>query len=769
MYKATLAGNPLDAVIDSFASHNFMAHKDVKRIGLNIEKVDDMEVELGNGSKTDIMGKCSAVLNMNGHLSNVTIYVIHMHDETENPLLILGRTWLKAHNPAIDWRSNKCTIIRQDGTQVTITAKRNSDRPASTTVFKMMSFRKLQKAIKSRNCELYAVQLTKKLVDSIREADCSPPFRELLSEFHDIFREDLPADLPPTRGMDFEINLKPGETPPVRPVIRLSTKELKELKKQLRNLLEKGLIRPSTSPYGAPVFFIKKKNGDLRMVCDYRALNKITIPDANPIPLINETLDQISGANIFSQIDLIWGYHQMRVKKEDCHKTAIRTRFGSFEWKVLCFGLRNAPAAFTRLLSNLLQELHGECMVLFLDDILIYSKSEKEHKHHLQRLFEILRKNKIYIRPSKCKFGASEVEYLGYTLNSEGISTQGRLVKAVTDWPTPKSVKDVQRFLGLSNFYRRFIKNYAAIVRPISDLIRKKSFSWNEEQTKAFESLKIALTTAPVLRHPKHECQFVLTTDASKHAVGATLEQDGHPVAFLSHRLSDTETRWDTGDQELLAVMIALREWTVYLRDRSFVLKTDHEPIRYLQSKPKLSGRQMRWLDELQSFDFKVEHIPGSKNKATDALSRCVNVSQFKSLRLQEKSLMNEIREAYHDDEWAQNLLAVLRDNQTFPNRKTELYVHKFVYEKSLLYWIGSRSKRVYIPNVQSLRRKAIKSIHEPAHFATEKTYYASTRYFYWKGMYRDIERLYLRVVSVKGTKTIGPLDKVYYSHMKFQ
>lgn len=458
----------------------------------------------------------------------------------------------------------------------------------------------------------------------MKDVDCAPPFRELLSEFHDIFREELPQDLPPTRGMAFEINLKPGESPPVRPVIRLSTSELKELKKQLRKLLDKGLIRPSTSPYGAPVFFVKKKNGDLRMVCDYRALNKITISDANPIPLINETLDQISEASVFSQIDLIWGYHQMRIKEEDCHKTAIRTRFGSFEWKVLCFGLRNAPAAFTRLLSHLLQELYGDCMVLYLDDILIYSQSIEAHKRHLRKLFEILRRNKIYIRPSKCKLGASEVEYLGYTVNAEGVSTQGRLVKAITEWPTPKSVKEVQRFLGLSNFYRRFIKNYAAIVRPVSDLVRQKGYQWNQDQQDSFEALKKAMTSASVLHHPKHDSEFVVTTDASKYGVGATLEQNGHPVAFLSHRLSDTESRWDTGDQELLAAMIALREWAVYLRDTKFTLRTDHEPIRYLQSKAKLSGRQMHWLDELQSFDFKVEHISGSKNSAADALSRCV-------------------------------------------------------------------------------------------------------------------------------------------------
>lgn len=193
----------------------------------------------------------------------------------------------------------------------------------------------------------------------LEKLDPTKDFKDIITEYQDIFREELPEELPPARGMEFEINLKPGESPPVRPVLRLSQRELKELKIQLQKYLDKGLLRPSSSPFGAPVFFVKKKNRELRMVCDYRALNKITIPDASPIPLIDETIDQVAGANIFSQLDLIWGYHQMRLKEEDCHKTAIRTRFGSFEWRVLCFGLTNAPAAFSRLLASLFQELLG--------------------------------------------------------------------------------------------------------------------------------------------------------------------------------------------------------------------------------------------------------------------------------------------------------------------------------------------------------------------------------------------------------------------------
>ena len=287
------------------------------------------------------------------------------------------------------------------------------------------------------------------------------------------------------------------------------------------------------------------------MVCDYRALNKITIKDANPLPLIDEALDQVAEATVFSKIDLICAYHQMRLKEEDCHKTAIRTWFGSFEWKVLFFGLTNAPASFTRLISTLLRELNSECLVLFLDDVLVCFSSIEEHKRHLRSLFEILRKSKLYAKKSKCIVGFLEVDFVGYRIDKKGLHMRKTLVDAILEWPTPSSVRDVQSFIGLANFYRKFIFRYACIVRPISDILRTKRFVWGDAQKNSFVALKRALTTAPVLRHANSSKVFTVSTDASKYAVGATLSQEGHPIAYLSHRLSETEERWDTGDQEL--------------------------------------------------------------------------------------------------------------------------------------------------------------------------------------------------------------------------
>ena len=328
----------------------------------------------------------------------------------------------------------------------------------------------------------------------------SKPYNDVVDEFSDVFMDELPNELPPMRHVNFSIRLKQDEPPPVKPVIRLSPEELIELKRQLKLLLSKGLIRPSCSPYGAPEFLVHKKEVDLRMVCDYRALNKIsTIHDSNPIPLISKTLDQVCEGKIFSKIDLLGAYQQMRIVEEDIPKTAIRTRFGSFEWFVLCFGLTNAPASFTRLLSHLLRELQGECLSNFLDDILVYSSDEKSHKEHLRQLFTVLRGNKLYAKRSKCAIGQQKVEFLGYCVDSEGISTQDRLVRAINEWPVPKNVRHVQQFVGMCNYYRKFIRKYADVMRPITDLLRRKGeFLWSTEQNEAFALIKQKLTNAPV-------------------------------------------------------------------------------------------------------------------------------------------------------------------------------------------------------------------------------------------------------------------------------
>lgn len=732
--KGRLNGIPVSVNVDSEAYHVFMSLDTARQCGLNLEE-DRSEVELGDSSKTTVHGTVTATLQVSGASSTERIYVLQGPDKNTARTVIVGRKWLRQHEPQINWRTRELKLKREDGKTYIVRPKlyRNTREKIQIS---HISLKRMKKMVRKGDCELFTVRLNPQDGGmKIRE-----DFTDITEEFNEIFVDELPSQLTPKRDVDFEIKLKSDEPPPVRPVIRLSVDELKELKRQLQKLLEKGLIRSSASPYGEPVFFVKKKSGELRMVCDYRALNKITIADSNPLSLIGEAIDQVKGATVFSQLDLIGAYHQMRIREEDCEKTAIRTRFGSFEWRVLCFGLTNAPAAFTRLLSTLLRDLNGDCLVLFLDDVLLYSKSIQEHRRKLRILLKILRDNNLYVKRSKCAIGAEEVDLLGYRTSREGVHTQRKIINAITEWPEPSNIKEVQSFLALTNFYGRFVKGYADISRPISDLVRQKQFIWESGQLEAFQNLKKAMTTAPVLRHPTSKLRFQVYTDASKYAVGATLQQEGHPVAFISHRLSQAENNWNTGDQELLAFIVALREWDVYHRGRKFELHTDHEPIRYLQSKARLIGRQARWLDELQSYDYDVDHVPGKHNVVADALSRRSDHIQLKNIRIENGDLQRRIISEYAKNEWSQTIINSLNGSPSNGNSRATRQASNFSYDGVQLFWKGTEKKRAYIPDYGSLRKDITEYFHGQAHLGKDKVFNSVAMYKYWPRMYQSIE-----------------------------
>ena len=319
---------------------------------------------------------------------------------------------------------------------------------------------------------------------------------------------------------------------------------------------------------------------------------------------------------------------------------------------------------------------------------------------------------------------------------------QHDLKAGILDWPTPSTVREVQQFVGLANYYRKFFKDYAKIMRPVTDVMRGKDFYWGDSEQDSFDDIKRALKMAPVLTHPSSEKKFVVSTDASKFAVGATLEQDGRPIAYLSHRLTDTEMRWDTGDQELLAFMIALRECDVYLKRRSFTFKTDHEPIRYLQSKSKLTGRQARWFDTLHSDTYETLHVPGKDNVVPDALSRRPDhVISFNSLTRLENTVLEQIKNAYTADSFCKELMDWLNDEKEpeFPCASQQR--PNFAVHADVLIWIGNGDARVYIPDHGRFRTQIISKFHIPAHFAPDKTFSLMHRHVFWKGMYEDTQQ----------------------------
>lgn len=477
----------------------------------------------------------------------------------------------------------------------------------------------------SRGHRVSAAELSATLHGS-EEDSMDSARRRTLAGYADVFPESL-SGLPPSREVDHRIELVPGSTPPSRPTIRLSATELAELKKQLAELEAAGFIRPSKSPFGAPILFVKKKDGTMRMCVDYRALNCITVKNRYPLPRVDELFDRLQGARFFSKIDLRSGYHQIRIAPEDVPKTAFRTRYGHYEFLVLPFGLTNAPATFMHLMHQALRPLLDECALVFLDDILIYSRTLEEHERHVRQVLDILRSEQLFAKESKCEFFRTEVEFLGHRVGRDGVRMMEDKVQAIHDWPTPMSVRDVRAFLGTAGYYRKFIRDFSAVAAPLSDLTKDGvKFEWAEPHAQAFRRLKESIVQGPVLILPDPRLPFVVHTDASGFAVGAVLQQDQgnglQPVAFLSKKMADAETRYPVHEQELLAIIQALTSWRHYLHGGKFVVRTDHKSLQFFQTQPMLSGRQARWKDILANFDFDIEYVEGKANVVADGLSR---------------------------------------------------------------------------------------------------------------------------------------------------
>lgn len=444
----------------------------------------------------------------------------------------------------------------------------------------------------------------------------------VIREFPDVFPEDLPG-LPPHRVVDFHIDLIPGATPISRAPYRMAPAEMVELKKQLDELLQKGYIRPSVSPWGVPVLFVKKKDGSMRLCIDYREINKITVRKRYPLPRIDDLFDQLRGASVFSKIDLRSGYHQMRIVEEDIPKIAFRTRYRHYEFSVMPFGLTNAPAAFMDLMQRYFKPFLDRFVVIFIDDILIYSRNREEHEGHLRTVLATLQKEKLYAKLSKCDFWLEEVKFLGHVVSKVGISVDPDKIKAVEEWPAPKNVSEVRSFLGLAGYYRRFVKNFSKIALPITSLIRKNSrFQWNEKCEAAFLELKRRLTSAPILTLPSGTEGFEIYSDTSQEGLGCVLMQHGKVIAYASRQLRPHEKNYPVHDLELAAVVFALKLWRHYLYGVSCKVFTDHKSLKYIFTQKDMNMRQRKWLELLKDYNIDIQYHPGKANKVADALSR---------------------------------------------------------------------------------------------------------------------------------------------------
>ncbi|GJU10813.1 putative reverse transcriptase domain-containing protein [Tanacetum coccineum] len=421
----------------------------------------------------------------------------------------------------------------------------------------------------------------------------------IVRDFPEVFPEDLPG-LPPTRQVEFQIDLIPGAAPVARAPYRLAPSEMKELSEQLKELSCKGFIRPSSSPWGAPVLFVKKKDGSFRMCIDYRELNKLTVKNRYPLPRIDDLFDQLQGSSVYSKIDLRSGYHQLRVREEDIPKTAFRTRYGYYEFQVMPFGLTNAPAVFIDLMNRVCKPYLDKFVIVFIDDILIYSKNKQEHKEYLKLILELLKKEEF-----------------------EGIHVDPAKIESIKDWASPKSPTEIRQFLGLAGYYRRFIEGFSKIAKPMTKLTQKKvKFEWGDKQEAAFQLLKQKLCSAPILALPKGSEDFIAYCDASKKGLGAVLMQREKVISIASRQLKIHEKNYTTHDLELGAVVFALKIWRHYLYGTKCTVFTDHKSLQHILNQKELNMRQRRWLELLSDYDCEIRYHPGKANVVADALSR---------------------------------------------------------------------------------------------------------------------------------------------------
>ncbi|KAL1223554.1 putative mitochondrial protein [Cardamine amara subsp. amara] len=398
--------------------------------------------------------------------------------------------------------------------------------------------------------------------------------KSLLEAFYDLFKET--NDLPPFReGFNHNISLEVGSNPVNLRPYRYSSLQKDIIDNTIKDMVSHGLIQHSSSPYASPVVLVKKKDGSWRLCVDYRGLNKQTIKDKYPIPLLEDLLDELDGAKYFSKLDLRAGFHQLRMSPEDVYKTAFKTHSGHYEYLVMPLGLTNAPCTFQSLMNHVFQDVLRRFVLVFFDDILVYSVHWEAHLQHLADMFRILQQQQLYLKPSKCTFGATIIEYLGHFISAVGVSTDPSKVEVIKKWPTPTSQKQLRSFLGLANYYRRFIRGYSVVAHPLTNLLKKDGFRWCQEATDAFTKLKTALSSTPVLALPNFDKQFIVETDASNMGIGAVLMQDNHPICFISRALGPTHQALSVYEKELLDVVHAVQTWNAYLAHRPFMIKTD--------------------------------------------------------------------------------------------------------------------------------------------------------------------------------------------------
>ncbi|KAM1242836.1 hypothetical protein ACFX2G_035146 [Malus domestica] len=654
--------------------------------------------------------------------------------------------WLHCNHARLDCYEKVVTFHQLGMPTVTFIGERGGLKHGTITAMRA-------RRLLSKGCQGYLahVVLANETAASVEDV-------EVVRHFPDVFPEEFPG-LPPDREVEFTIDLLPGTNPISLTPYRMAPAELRELKTQLQELVDKGFIQPSTSPWGAPVLFVRKKDGTLRLCIDYRKLNRMTIKNRYPLPRIDDLFDQLKGACVFSKIDLRSSYYQLKIRSNDVPKTTFRTRYGHYEFLVMPFGLTNAPAAFMNLMNRVFHPYLDRFVIVFIDDILVYSKNETDQARHLHLVLKTLRANRLYAKFSKCQFWLDQVSFLGHVVSAQGVLVDPQKIAAVENWEQPRTVTEVRSFLGLAGYYRRFVKDFSTIALPLTKLTRKDiPFVWSSECEQSFQQLKYLLTHAPVLALPDDGGNFEIYSDASLNGLGCVLMQHDKVIAYASRQLKPHEKNYPTHDLELAAIIFALKIWRHYLYGEKCKIFTDHKSLKYIFNQPNLNLRQRRWVELLSDYDCTIEYHPGRANSVADALSRKSHgqlnaiyasriplLTDLRSIGVALKEdrrgaliasfqvrpiLLDRVLEAQRNDTESQELIQVVSDGR----RKD--------------FWIKDpdgilmQGDQMFVPSVEELKKDILDEAHISAyamHPGSTKMYHTIRHFYYWPGMKREI------------------------------
>ena len=672
--------------------------------------------------------------------------------------------WLIKHNPDIDWEKGtikwRSAYCKKHCLPVNL--KRLTKQFAQ-----MVEEGKAYQTEEDRQARIAAVWHDES------GGDMAEQLPEIYREWADVFSQEKITTLPEHSDFDHEIKLTDGAKLPKGAIYPLAEKELEELRKYLKQMEDSGKIRRSQSPSASPFLFVGKPDGSYRPIVDYRALNAATVKDATPLPLMDEMRERLNTAKIFTKIDLKNGYNLVRIAKGHEWKTAFRTRYGLYEYLVMPQGLCNAPATFQRMMDTVFAGMVDNGVIIYLDDILIYSDTEEEHVELVKEVLRRLRKYNLCAAIKKSQFHTSEVEYLGFIISADGISMSERKIEAIRNWPEPKTVKNIQEFLGFANFYRRFIEGFSKIAHPLTAQTKKGlTFDWTPQCQKAFDTLKQRFIEAPILKHFRSSLPTEVETDASDFALGAIMSQQQpttvlHPIAFHSRKFKSAELNYDIHDKEMLAIVEAFKLWEHMLKSvqGTITVWTDHKNLEYFTSTKVLSRRQARWAEHLAEFDFVIIYRPGTKNVKADVLSRrwdhapegggekppesflkpgqfrlsAVQLTAIPTIRLADQ-LEKALQAAASQDQEYRKTSEAVRQNDKSVDPEFEWKDELLLYQNR---WV--------VPASTELRLRILRECHDSkvaGHFGTYKTLEGIKSNFYWAKMDTDV-RDYVRSCDI--------------------